>query len=154
MGAVQRALDTRASVVVSDAQRDPFLGERPSVVEMGLGVVACVPLRQDDRILGLIYVDSPRARVAFTELDIEILEALADHTATVIADLQREHRISDPAARARSTTGPIDEPGSCPSRSRWSRGATARVPAAGVAAPARLGRALIVLSRRCSACGR
>jgi hypothetical protein len=109
MGAVQRALDTGASVVVSDAQRDPFLGERPSVVEMGLGVVACVPLRQDDRILGLIYVDSPRPRVAFTDLDIEILEALADHTATVIAGLQREHTISDPADRPRSTTGPIDE---------------------------------------------
>ena len=109
VGAAQRALDTRASVVVSDAQRDPFLGARPSVVEMGLGVVACVPLRQDDRILGLIYVDSPRSHAAFTELDIEILEALAEHTAIVIAGLQRERRISDLAARSRSRTGPIDE---------------------------------------------
>lgn len=109
VGAVQRALEARASVVVSDAQRDPFLGARPSVVEMGLGVVACVPLRQDDRILGVIYVDSPRGRAAFTELDIEILEALAEHTAIVIAGLQLERRISELAARPRTGAGPIDE---------------------------------------------
>ena len=109
MSAVRRALDTGISVVVSDAQRDPFLGTRPSVVEMGLGVVACVPLRQDDRILGLIYVDSPRGRAAFTELDIEILEALAEHTAIVIAGLQLERKISDLLATPRSRTGPIDE---------------------------------------------
>jgi GAF domain-containing protein len=108
LGAVQRALETGASVVVSDAQRDPFLGARPSVVDMGLGVVACVPLRQDDRILGLIYVDSPRSRAAFTELDIEILEALAEHTAIVIAGLQLERRISELASPA-GQAGPIDE---------------------------------------------
>jgi GAF domain-containing protein len=94
--------------VVSDAQRDPFLGARPSVVDMGLGVVACVPLRQDDRILGLIYVDSPRSRAAFTELDIDILEALAEHTAIVIAGLQLERRISELAAPS-GRAGPIDE---------------------------------------------
>src|SRR5688572_3295578 len=47
MGAVRHALEKRASVIVSDAQRDPLLGARPSVIEMGLGVVACVPLLHD-----------------------------------------------------------------------------------------------------------
>ncbi len=88
-GAVERALETRSSVVVSDAQHDRFLGSRPSVVEMGLGVVACVPLRHGDRIVGLIYVDSPRPGAALTDLDLEILEALAEHTAVVIEGLQR-----------------------------------------------------------------
>src|SRR5688572_6676506 len=106
VGAVQLALDTRASVVVSDAQRHPVLGTRPSVVEMGLGVVACVLLRQDDRILGVLYVDSPRAGVALTDLDIEILEALAEHTAALVSDLQQERKLPAPPRRR---TGPIDE---------------------------------------------
>ena len=52
----------RGPVVVSDAQADPCLGRRPSVVGMGLGAVACVPIRQDDEILGVIYVDSREPR--------------------------------------------------------------------------------------------
>ena len=101
-GAVERALETRSSVVVSDAQHDRFLGSRPSVVEMGLGVVACVPLRHGDRIVGLIYVDSPRPGAALTDLDLEILEALAEHTAIVIEGLQRERS----APRLSSGTAP------------------------------------------------
>lgn len=109
VGAVQQALSTRASVVVSDAQRDPFLGERPSVVEMGLGVLACVPLLQDDRLLGILYVDSPRAGAGFTDLDLEILESLAEHTAIVIGGLQLERRIAELQARPSGTSASIEE---------------------------------------------
>jgi hypothetical protein len=93
LGAVQRALETGASVVVSDAQADPYLGKRPSVVALGLGAVGCVPIRHDDRILGLIYVDSPTPRAAFSELDVEILEGLADHTAVAIASIQLDEKL-------------------------------------------------------------
>jgi transcriptional regulator with GAF, ATPase, and Fis domain len=93
LGAVQRALETGASVVVSDAQADPYLGKRPSVVTLGLGAVGCVPIRHDDRILGLLYVDSPTPRAGFSELDLEILEGLADHTAVAIASIQLDEKL-------------------------------------------------------------
>lgn len=108
VGAVERALATLASVVVSDAQRDPFLGTRPSVAGKGLGALACVPLRQDDRLLGLLYVDSPRARDAFTDLDVDILEALAEHTASVIGSLLREGKAAALGER-RAKVGALDE---------------------------------------------
>jgi hypothetical protein len=109
VGAVQRALHSRKSVVVSDAQQDRVLGARPSVVEMGLGVVACVPLKHGDRVVGLIYVDSPRPGAALTELDLEILEALADHTAIVIEGLQLERSIARLARLPSSTAASVEE---------------------------------------------
>jgi GAF domain-containing protein/FHA domain-containing protein len=93
VGAIQRVLKTKASVVVSDAQADPFLGKRPSVVGMGLGALACVPIRQDDEVLGVIYVDSRERATGFAQLDLEVLEALAEHAAIVIASLRLDRRM-------------------------------------------------------------
>jgi hypothetical protein len=93
VGAVERMLETGASVIVTDAQTDPFLGKRPSVVEAGIGVLACVPLRHEGRILGLIYVDGRTRRDGFTEVDLEILDSLRQHAAMVIAGLHLDRRI-------------------------------------------------------------
>jgi GAF domain-containing protein len=106
LGAVQRALETGASVVVSDAQADPYLGKRPSVAALGLGAVGCVPIRHDDRILGLIYVDSPTPRTGFSELDLEILEGLADHAAVAIASIQLDEKLQKLIGE--STTAAVD----------------------------------------------
>jgi hypothetical protein len=84
-GAVKQALDTGAPVVIADVPADPRLGKRPSVMALGIGSVACVPLRHDGRILGVIYVDSRQRGTAFRGLDIDILEALASRTAAVLA---------------------------------------------------------------------
>lgn len=93
VGAVERAVATGASIVVQDLQADAVLGQRPSVVAKGLGALACVPLRHEGRLIGLLYLDSRRPGTAFTALDLEILEALAEHTAVLIASLRLEHRI-------------------------------------------------------------
>ena len=93
-GAMERALAEGRSVVLADAQRDPVLGRRDSVVLQGLGALACVPLRQGGQVLGLLYVDS-RRRVSLSELDVQILEALAEHVAMVITSLQLDRRIRE-----------------------------------------------------------
>jgi hypothetical protein len=95
VGAMQRVLEKRASVVVSDAAADPFLSQRPSVVGMGLGALACVPIRQEAEILGLIYVDGRERAAGFAELDLEILESLAEHAAMVVASLRLQRRIRE-----------------------------------------------------------
>jgi GAF domain-containing protein len=88
-------LDTGASVVVTDAQRDTFLGTRPSVVEAGIGVLACVPLRHEGRMMGLIYVDGRKRPDGFTEVDLEILDSLREHATMLIAGLRLDRRIRD-----------------------------------------------------------
>lgn len=84
-GAVERAIATRKSVVVTDLRSDGFFARRRSVVERGLAALVCVPMCLESRLLGLLYVDSRSALDGFTELDLEILEALAAESAVVLS---------------------------------------------------------------------
>jgi len=102
-GAVTQALESGASVIASDAQADPFLGGRPSVVAQSLGAVACVPLQHEGHVIGALYVDSPRPGAGFTELDVEILESLARHAGLALAGMRLERRI-------RRLLGPAESP--------------------------------------------
>ncbi len=60
---------------------------------MGIETLACVPLRADGKVIGLIYVDGQKRGGVFTDLDLEILEALADHSAVVAGSLSLDRQI-------------------------------------------------------------
>jgi pSer/pThr/pTyr-binding forkhead associated (FHA) protein len=77
VGAVERVLADGRPVVSSDAARDAELGGRASVVAGGIRALLCVPVQVLDRRIGVMYADSRKPGAAFTELDLEILEALA-----------------------------------------------------------------------------
>ncbi len=79
--------------MVSDVRAEPRLAKRPSVVALGIASLACVPLRHEGKMLGLIYVDSRKLRPSFTQLDLEILEALADQAATTLAGFPFDHNV-------------------------------------------------------------
>ena len=113
LGAVESVLTTGESVVSADALSDAELGERASVVAGGIRALLCVPVQALDRLIGVMYADSRKPGTAFTELDLQILEALAAQAglAIAVARLDTElkglaHRISggqetDPALRSR-----------------------------------------------------
>lgn len=98
--AVARAIETGRPVVASDARGDAVLGKRPSIVELGIRALACVPLRVKARVLGVVYVDGRRPGGGFTDLDLEILEALADHASLVVAGCRIERRIRELLGRS------------------------------------------------------
>ncbi len=85
VAAVERVLATGRPVATSDARSDALLGHRPSVLREGIRALLCVPLKVLDRLAGVVYADSRRAGAAFTELDLEILEALAAQAGMAIA---------------------------------------------------------------------
>jgi hypothetical protein len=95
VGAIERTLRTGRPVVTSNAKMDAFLGKRPSVLEAGIESLACVPLRTEGVVTGLIYVDGRRKGGSFTDLDLEILEALADHAALAAGSLQLDRQIRE-----------------------------------------------------------
>ena len=94
-GAIARVLETGESVVASDAANDAFLAKRPSVLELGIRTLACVPLSSEDRRIGLIYVDGRREGGVFTDLDLEILQALATNVSVVLSTLRIDHEIRE-----------------------------------------------------------
>jgi pSer/pThr/pTyr-binding forkhead associated (FHA) protein len=112
-GVVERVLASGGPVVCADAGADAELGARPSVMTTGIRALLCVPVHALDRLIGVLYADSRRPGAAFTELDLEILQALAVQAglAIAVARLDTElrglaHRIAedpeaDPGTRTR-----------------------------------------------------
>lgn len=85
VGAIERTLEERRSVVVADVGGDPFLSARPSVIAGAIRCLACLPLVALGQLLGVVYLDSRSPGAVFRELDVEILEALASRAALAIA---------------------------------------------------------------------
>jgi hypothetical protein len=85
VGAVQHALASGIPVVTTDAQDDALLGSRPSVALGGIRALVCVPLDVPGRGTGAVYADSRAPGSAFTQLDVEILQALTSHAALALA---------------------------------------------------------------------
>lgn len=95
---VQKTRTLNKPVVCSDISLDVDLGPQPSIVSGALRALACLPLSVGDRVIGVIYVDSQRPGKQFTELDIELLQALADHAALVIGVSRLRENIVDLSA--------------------------------------------------------
>ena len=92
VGAVTRVLADGRPVVRSDIRADAELGARESVVAAGIRALISVPIPVPDAPRGAIYADSRRPGAAFTELDLEILAALAEQAglAAAVARLHGE----------------------------------------------------------------
>ena len=84
-GAVERALATGLPVAVADARLDTVLGARPSIIAHDLRTLVCLPLAVMDRMLGVAYADSREAGKPFSELDVDLLSALAAHAGLAIS---------------------------------------------------------------------
>lgn len=93
--AVETALDERRPVVVSEIREDDLLADRPSVIAGSIRCLVCLPLEVMDRVLGVVYADSTEPGSGFTELDVEILSALASHAALALAVARLHQELVD-----------------------------------------------------------
>ena len=91
--AVDTALQEGRTVVCCDTADSPWLGARPSVRLGGIRALVCVPLRLDDTPLGAIYADSHRPGPALTDLDLELIENVAQHAAAALAAARLENEL-------------------------------------------------------------
>src|SRR5579883_891216 len=77
-----RVLNQKISLLVRDAQLDDAFRSRLSIVEQKVHTMMAVPLQTKDRIIGLIYVDSPSLMREFTADDLNLLTVMANVAAT------------------------------------------------------------------------
>ncbi len=86
-----RVLKEKASLLVRDAQLDQSLREHMSIVEQKVRSVLAVPLQTNDRVIGLIYLDSPNQIREFTREDLNLLTVMSN-----VAAIRIEHaRLSE-----------------------------------------------------------
>jgi serine phosphatase RsbU (regulator of sigma subunit) len=81
-----RVLKEKASLLVRDAQLDQALREQMSIVEQKVRSMIAVPLQTNDRVIGLIYVDSPHLIREFSREDLNLLTVMAN-----VAAIRIEH---------------------------------------------------------------
>src|SRR5438445_8006176 len=76
-----RVLNTHDSVLVRDTMLDDAFKQRQSIVGQRVRTFMAAPLQTKDRIIGLIYVDSPSLARVFTKDDLNLLTVMANTAA-------------------------------------------------------------------------
>lgn len=92
----RQVFESNQPVLTTNAQADDRFGRYKSVVGLNLRSIICVPFRIKNEIFGTVYLDAAHVG-AFSERDVELLEAFSDQAALAIenarlfkADRQRE----------------------------------------------------------------
>lgn len=84
----EQVLKQCTSVLTFDAQQDPRFQERQSIVLGGVRSVMAVPLAVENRVSGMVYVDSPYQTNRFTERDLQLLTLIAGVAAIRIENVR------------------------------------------------------------------
>ncbi len=77
---VDRVVATREAIVLTGTEEGAALGSE-SAVTHGLRSILVAPLQIEDRLLGVVYLDSRLAKGIFTHDDVEILSAITANVA-------------------------------------------------------------------------
>lgn len=86
-----RVIQKKESLLVRDAQLDTALKAQRSIVLQKVRGMIAVPLQTNDRVIGLLYLDSSMASREFTREDLNLLTVMAN-----VAAIRIEHaRLSE-----------------------------------------------------------
>jgi phosphoserine phosphatase RsbU/P len=93
-----RVIDGKESLLVQDAQFDSAFAGRQSIVLQGMRSIMAVPLQTQDRVIGLLYLDTHDLVRSFTAEDLNLLTVLANVAAIRIeqarlAEVEQAERI-------------------------------------------------------------
>jgi diguanylate cyclase (GGDEF)-like protein len=80
---VDKVRHSRQPLVVTGTEEGEALGSQ-SVVLYGLRSILVAPLQLDDRLLGIVYLDSRVAKGVFTADDVDLLTAVTHHVAVAL----------------------------------------------------------------------
>ena len=93
-----RVIKEKTSLLVRDARLDEAFADRMSIVQQQIRSMLAVPLQTDDRVIGLIYLDSPHFIKEFTKEDLSLLTVMANVAAiriehTRLAEVEQAERL-------------------------------------------------------------
>ena len=84
---------TGESVYTSDAQNDERYSKQKSIAELNLRSIMCVPLKIQDKTIGVIYLDNSSEARLFLESDLYLFELFATQAAIAINNSRLYERI-------------------------------------------------------------
>jgi len=86
--AVNQALENRMASITANAMADDRFREQQSVIVRGIASILCAPLWHEDRVFGLVYLDSSDPGVQFTVDHLGLVSAAANLAAIKIDNLR------------------------------------------------------------------
>lgn len=84
----ETALKEKVGVLTSDAATDPRFCSGESVFLYNIHSALCVPLLNEDEVMGVLYIDADKNTYCFTEEDLDLLSAMANLSAIGIQKQQ------------------------------------------------------------------
>lgn len=81
---LERVFREGQPVATTDAQNDPEINTAPSVRSLHIRSIICVPIRGQDDVIGVMYVDSRITTEALLAHDPDLLATIADQAAVAI----------------------------------------------------------------------
>ncbi|MCD6385928.1 FHA domain-containing protein [Candidatus Sumerlaeota bacterium] len=85
---VNRCINERVAILSSDALTDTRFDAAESIVQHEIRSIMCVPLIVQNKVVGLIHVDTRESVQAFTEEDLAFLTSIANELAVSIEHLR------------------------------------------------------------------
>ena len=83
----------KVSIITSDALQDPRFMQGLSIVQYNIRSALCVPLWEEKRVYGAIYLDNLAKSYAFTKDDLELMTAIANLIAIRIRQEETQERL-------------------------------------------------------------
>ncbi len=77
----RKVMEEGVAILTQDAQVDPRFEAGASIRFLGIQAALCVPLRLEEQVLGIIYVDTPVKVKAYDDFDLDLLTALSGYAA-------------------------------------------------------------------------
>jgi len=99
---IQQVLSTGSPVLTFDALTDERFEASTSIAAQKILSIICVPLRSNDRVTGVVYLDSSFSRKAFTEESLKFLTVFGHLAAIAIENAQRYSSLRAENERLRS----------------------------------------------------
>jgi adenylate cyclase len=85
------------AALFADAREDPRLDGAHSVMLQSIRSAMCVPLKPQDEVLGVLYVDNLAQANRFTEEDLEFLTAFGNQAAIALENSMLSQRLAEEA---------------------------------------------------------
>lgn len=77
-------IETRQPLLTNNAQFDTRFNAGQSIIMRGLRAILCAPMMVQDRLIGVVYVDTAMKAGAFTPSDLELMRAVSGQAARSI----------------------------------------------------------------------
>jgi len=90
---VGRVVEGRESVLVSNVLEDERFSAQQSVVALNLRSAMAAPLFDNERVRGILYVDTSQSGVCYAQADLEVLTATANAVAVKLRNISFESEL-------------------------------------------------------------